>query len=142
MINFAIVVKEEVLHNLVFDGLSSMSEKWIAILKSDPKMVKISGYAFSPGDILIDSEVYRKNSLNELEKLDKNEGVDEHSVYFAAVFDDEIAGAMSLAKGIVDQSIIDRVEKAFTSDYKIIEAPVGVGFGWTYDGITFSKIEE
>ena len=49
---------------------------------------------------------------------------------------------MSLRKDIIDQSIIDRVEKAFTSDYKVVEAPLGVGFGWTYDGTTFSKIEE
>jgi hypothetical protein len=43
MINFAIVVDQEVLYNMPFDGTSSMGEKWIAILRSNPKMVKISG---------------------------------------------------------------------------------------------------
>jgi hypothetical protein len=142
MINFAIVVDQEVLYNMPFDGTSSMGEKWIAILRSNPKMVKISGYAFAPGDILIDGELYRKNISNELDKLNKDEGVDQNTVYFAAIFDDEIAGAMSLRKDIIDQHIIDRVEKAFSSDYKIIEAPIGVSFGWTYDGTTFSELEE
>jgi hypothetical protein len=142
MINFAIVVGKEVMHNLVFDPTISVGEKWIAILRSNPKMVKISGYLFMVGDLLIDSEVYRKNSLNELEKLDKNEGVDEHSVYFAAIFDDEIAGAWSMAKGVIDKSIIDRIEKTFTLDYKIIEAPINVSFGWEYDGTSFNLIKD
>jgi hypothetical protein len=142
MINFAIVVEKEVVYNLIFDTTNNMGEKWIAILRSNPKMVKVSGYAFLPGDFLIDSEVYRKNSSNELEKLDKNESINDHSVHFVAIFDNEIAGAMSLAKGIIDQSVIDRVEKAFTLDYKIIEAPLDVSFGWSYDGTTFSKLKE
>jgi hypothetical protein len=142
MINFAIVVNEEVLYNMPFDATSSMGEKWIAILRSNPKIVKISGYAFAPGDVLINGEFYRKNSSNELDKLIKDEGVDQNSVYFAAIFDDEIAGGMSLRKDIIDKSIIDRVEKAFASDYKIIEAPLNVGFGWLYDGTTFTKIKE
>ena len=138
MINFAIVVDKEVLHNMPFDAASSMGEKWIAILRSNPKMEQITGYAFAPGDIVIDGEVYRKNSSNELEKLNKDENVDQNSIYFAAIFDDEIAGGMSLRKDIIDQSIIDRVQTAFSSDYKIIEAPVGVEFGWTYDGTSFA----
>jgi hypothetical protein len=142
MINFAIVVEKEVLYNMPFDGTSNMGEKWIAILRSNPKIVKISGYAFAPGDVLIDGELYRKNSSNELDKLNKDESVDQNIVYFAAIFDDEIAGAMSLRKDIIDKSIIDRVEKAFSLDYKIVEAPMGVGFGWIYDGTVFSQLEE
>jgi hypothetical protein len=142
MINFAIVVDKDVMHNMAFDDTKNIGEKWIAILRSNPKIAKITGYAFSPGDILIDGELYRKNSLNELEKLNKDEGVDQNSVYFAAIFDDEIAGGMSMRKDIVEESLIRRVEEAFSSDYKIIEAPLGVGFGWTYNGTTFSKIEE
>ena len=138
MINFAIVVNEDVLYNMSFDGKTNMGEKWIAILRSNPKMLQITGYAFAPGDTVIDGEVYRKNSLNELEKLNKDENVDQNSVYFAAIFDNEIAGGMSLRKDIIEQSVIDRVKTAFISDYKIIEAPMGVGFGWTYDGTSFT----
>jgi hypothetical protein len=142
MINFAIVVDENVLYNMSFDGKTNMGEKWIAILRSSPKMAQITGYAFAPGDTVIDGEVYRKNSSNELEKLNKDEGVDQNSVYFAAIFDNEIAGGMSLRKDIIGQSIVDRVEMAFSSNYKIIEAPMGVGFGWTYDGTSFSQLKE
>jgi hypothetical protein len=138
MINFAIVVDEDVLYNMSFDGKTNMGEKWIAILRSNPKMEQIIGYAFAPGDTVIDGEVYRKNSSNELEKLNKDENVDQNSVYFAAIFDNEIAGGMSLRTDIIEESVINRVKTAFSSDYKVIEAPMGVGFGWEYDGTSFT----
>jgi hypothetical protein len=55
---------------------------------------------------------------------------------FAVVIDGDVAGTIELDES-QDSPVVPRMIAAFSSDPKIIPAPNGVKFGWTYDGSTF-----
>jgi len=141
MVNFALIVNNVVKHVFSYDESRAVGEKWIAAMRSDVKIIKVSGYSFENGDTIINGVFYRKNSSGNLEALQQNNNIDENVVRYAGIIDDEVIGGIIITKSLLGQDNFDRFDQAINSSYLISECPLDVNVGWTYDGINFNLPE-
>ena len=138
MINFAIVVDNKVMDNMMFNESHPVGEKWVAAMRSNVKLIKSDHYQFEVGDKFINEEFYRLDEFGEFKKIDRLDIPENDIINYAAIIDDEVIGGRRISKQVFGIEKINRIEQAFNSDYEIIEAPNDVVFGWTYNENTFS----